>query len=55
MLSKQLLDILACPKCKNSLLYEEKKKRLACRKCRLRFRVMEGDIPNMVIEDAEKF
>jgi hypothetical protein len=49
MLSKQLLDILACPKCKGKLLYEEKRSRLACKKCRLRYTI-EDDVPNMVIE-----
>ena len=54
MLSEKLLKILACPKCKGRLLYEEKKSRLMCKKCRLRYRV-EDDIPNMLIEEAGKF
>ncbi|MBI4018616.1 MAG: Trm112 family protein [Candidatus Aenigmarchaeota archaeon] len=55
MLKKELLDILACPKCKGDLDYDRKKNRLICKKCRLRFPVLEGDIPDMLIEDAEKF
>lgn len=55
MLSKELLDILACPKCKGDLKYEQKNNRLICGKCRLRYKVLEGDIPDMLIEDAEKF
>jgi len=55
VLKKELLDILACPKCKGALSYDIKKKKLACKKCRLRYKVMEGDVPDMLIEDAEKF
>ncbi|MBI3190184.1 Trm112 family protein [archaeon] len=55
MLSKELLEILACPKCKGDLLYEKQKKRLTCRKCRLRYGILKGDIPNMLIDEAEKF
>ena len=54
MLSKQLLDILACPKCKGDLDYEKEKSRLACGKCGLRFSI-NNDIPNMLVEEAEKF
>jgi uncharacterized protein len=52
MLKKELLDILACPKCKGSLKLE--KNALVCHKCRLKYTVSE-DIPNMLIEEAEKF
>ncbi len=55
MLSKELLDILACPKCKGDLLYEKQRKSLACKKCRLRYGILEGDIPNMLIDEAEKY
>jgi uncharacterized protein YbaR (Trm112 family) len=54
MLSKELLDILACPKCKGDLEYDKNKNRLVCNKCRLRFSITD-DIPDMLIEDAEKF
>lgn len=53
--SKELLDILACPKCKGGLEYDRKKEKLTCSKCRLRFGVIDGDIPNMLIDEAEKF
>ena len=55
MLKKELLDILACPKCKGDLKYEAQKKRLTCTKCRLRYSILEGDIPDMLIDDAVKF
>lgn len=53
MLKKELLDILACPKCKGDVEYKENT--LVCGKCRLKYGILEGDIPNMLIEEAEKF
>jgi len=55
MLKKELLDILACPKCKGDIEYEKKKNKLVCNKCRLRYGIIDGDIPDMLIEDAERF
>lgn len=55
MLKKELLDILACPKCKGDIEYDKKKNKLICHSCRLRYKILEGDIPNMLIEEAEKF
>ena len=55
MLRKELLDILACPKCKGKIRYDTKKNKIICSKCRLRYPILEGDIPDMLIEDAEKF
>ena len=52
-LKKELLDILACPKCKGNVKYDKNK--LICNKCRLRYKILEGNIPNMLIEDAERF
>ncbi|MFH1018008.1 MAG: Trm112 family protein [Pseudomonadota bacterium] len=52
MLSKELLDILVCPKCKGDLTYERESSALDCPKCRLRYRV-EGDIPVMLIDEAQ--
>ncbi len=53
MLKKELLEILACPKCKGELEYDEKGQKLICRKCRLAYRI-EDDIPVMLIDEAEK-
>ena len=53
MIEKELLDILACPKCKGSI--EFKDNAIFCNKCRLKFKILEGDIPDMLLEDAEKF
>ena len=53
--SKELLDILACSKCKGNIKYDRKNNKIICNKCRLKFPVLEGNIPDMLIEDAEKF
>lgn len=49
MLPKELLEILACPKCKGGL--EEKGMFLICKKCEIAYPVIE-DVPDMLIEDA---
>jgi len=54
MLSKDLLDVLACPKCKGNIKYDKKASKLICNKCRLKYDII-GDIPNMLIDEAEKF
>ena len=54
MLNKQLLEILACPKCKGELEYDAEKDLLRCHKCRLIYKI-EDDIPNMLIDEAESF
>jgi len=54
-IAKELLDVLACPKCKGDLEYDRKNNKLICNNCKLRFSVIDEDIPNMLIEDAEKF
>jgi uncharacterized protein YbaR (Trm112 family) len=58
MLDKQLLEIIACPKCKGDLEYtpdkaNDKNGTLVCHKCKLLYRV-EDDIPIMLIDEAEK-
>ncbi|MFQ5905409.1 MAG: Trm112 family protein [bacterium] len=53
MLKKELLDILACPKCKGNLEYDEDAQKLICQKCRLAYRIEDG-IPVMLIDEAEK-
>ena len=64
-ISKDLLDILACPKCKGEkktengveqtdLEYNESGKTLTCHNCRLKYRI-ENDIPVMLIDEAESF
>ncbi len=52
---KELLDILVCPKCKGELDYDKKAEKLVCSKDRLRFSIIDGSIPNMLIDEAERF
>ena len=53
-IDQELLDILACPKCKGPVIPEDGGKFLVCYNCRLKYRV-EDDIPVMLIDEAEKF
>jgi uncharacterized protein YbaR (Trm112 family) len=53
-LDKELLEILACPKCKGDLEYREEEQVLVCPKCRLRYPIKD-DIPIMLIDEAESF
>ncbi len=46
---KDLLDIMACPKCKGDI--KEQSMFLTCSACRLAYPVLE-DVPDMLIEDA---
>lgn len=54
MLDKELLDILACPKCKGDLEYDQENQKLICHKCRLKYAIKD-DIPIMLIDEAESF
>jgi len=49
--SPQLLEILACPRCKGELEYREHEASLVCHACRLRYPVRD-DIPIMLIDEA---
>ena len=48
-ISKELLEILACPKCKGDV--KEEGMFLTCTVCKLAYPVLE-DVPDMLIEDA---
>ena len=50
-LKKELLDILACPKCKGDLAYNEQENFLVCKRCMVMYPVKD-DIPIMLIEEA---
>ncbi len=52
MLDPKLLEILACPKCRQAVLPDQEHKWLYCRQCSVRYRV-EDDIPIMLPEEAE--
>ena len=50
-LSKELLDILACPKCKGDIVLNRAKNGLICKACRLVYEIKD-DIPVMLIDEA---
>ena len=56
-LSKELLDILACPKCvrepdcTGDLEYREQEQKLICHHCKLAYDIKD-DIPVMLIDEA---
>ncbi|MBI5328376.1 MAG: Trm112 family protein [Deltaproteobacteria bacterium] len=52
-LSKELLDILACPKCKGDIKLTEKGDGLICDTCKLMYPIKDG-IPVMLIDEAIK-
>jgi uncharacterized protein YbaR (Trm112 family) len=52
MIKKELLDILACPRCKGKVALDEAGAYLVCAGCRLRYPI-EDDIPIMLIDRAE--
>jgi uncharacterized protein YbaR (Trm112 family) len=51
-LSQELLDILACPKCKGNLQLNSAQDGLVCDACRLMYPIRD-DIPIMLIEEAK--
>lgn len=50
-LSQDLLDMLACPKCKGELRLTERQDGLACQACKLLYPIKD-DIPIMLIDEA---
>jgi uncharacterized protein YbaR (Trm112 family) len=50
-LSQDLLDILACPKCKGDVRLNEKQDGLVCQNCKLIYPIKD-DIPIMLIDEA---
>jgi uncharacterized protein YbaR (Trm112 family) len=52
-ISKELLDILACPKCKGNIYLNEEKNGLICDSCKLLYEIKD-DIPIMLIDEAKK-
>jgi hypothetical protein len=51
-ISKELLDILACPKCKGDVYLNETEDGLICNACKLRYEIRDG-IPIMLIDEAK--
>ncbi len=52
-MDKKLLDILACPICKSTLIYKQEAEELLCKADRLAFPVKDG-IPVMLADEARE-
>ena len=52
-IGKDLLDILACPKCKGDIHLNEAGDGLICDRCRLLYEIRDN-IPIMLIDEAKK-
>jgi uncharacterized protein YbaR (Trm112 family) len=50
-IDKELLEILACPKCKGDIVVVEKGDGLICKSCKLLYPIRD-DIPVMLIDEA---
>jgi uncharacterized protein YbaR (Trm112 family) len=50
-LAKELIAILACPKCKGQLKLRDDESAFECPACRLVYAVVD-DIPNFLIDEA---
>lgn len=53
-MDKELLEILACPKCKGELQLTVDERALRCFACRLSYRVDDG-IPILLIDEATPY
>lgn len=52
-IKKELLDILACPKCKGELYLNDTGDGLICNHCRLLYEIKD-EIPIMLIDEAKE-
>ncbi len=53
MVDKDLLEILACPKCKGSVEFNEEENNLLCGACKLLYEI-RNDIPIMLVDSARE-
>ena len=51
-INKELLDILACPKCKGEIYLNDAEDGLICDHCKLLYEIKD-DIPIMLIDEAK--
>ena len=51
-IKQELLDILACPKCKGDIYLNDTGDRLVCDQCRLLYEIRD-DIPIMLIDGTK--
>jgi len=52
-ISKELLDILVCPKCKGDIILLDDETGFVCPACSLKYPVRDG-IPIMLVDEAEE-
>ncbi len=52
-ISKDLLDILACPQCKGEVQLTDAQDGLVCKACKLCYPIRD-DIPIMLIDEAQR-
>lgn len=52
-IDKELLDILACPKCKGDIYLNKEENGLICDVCKLLYEIRDN-IPIMLIDEAKK-
>ena len=50
-MKKKLLDIIVCPQCKSSLIFDNDKQELVCLESKLAYPVRDG-IPVLLIDEA---
>jgi uncharacterized protein YbaR (Trm112 family) len=50
MINKELMRLLACPKCRGDV--SGKEMFIVCKKCRLAYPVLDRTVPDMLIKDA---
>jgi len=50
--NKELLEILACPKCKGELSLTTEENGLVCQACKLKYPIRD-DVPVMLADEAE--
>ena len=53
-MDKELLEILACPKCKGELRIAADDTELRCPACRLAYRIEDG-IPILLVDEASAY
>ena len=51
-ISSELLEILACPKCKGNITMNDSEDGLICNHCKLVYEIRDG-IPIMLIDEAK--
>ena len=52
-MDKTLLEILACPVCKSSVLYQKQSQELVCKACRVAYPIRD-EISVMLIDEARE-